>query len=282
MVTLNSVMLLNQPFISAASGLMKIDQQIFVVADDENFLGRYDLVSQTGCSFRVFSGELPENKELRKKAKADIESIILVPNNKDLLLIPSGSTFTRDRGALIDVQGNFLQEVSFTLLYQNLHSHFPELNIEGGLIYDQQLFLFQRGNGPKGQNALISLPWKDFLQNNCLKLKVQLIELGSLGQVKLTFTDATNFGKNFLFLAVAEDSASVYLDGKVSGAVLGILSPEGVVLAQKRLGTRSKPEGISFCEASYSFYLVTDDDDRLRPAQLLLGELPLEWKSFLL
>lgn len=281
-MTLNTLMLLNQPFISAASGLIKIEQHIFVVADDENFLGIYDLASQTGQRLKVFPGVLPEEKEARKKVKPDIESILLVPDDKTLLLIPSGSTLNRDRGALVEVAGKLKQEFSFTELYQILRQQFLELNIEGGLIFNQQLFLFQRGNGLLGQNALIKLPWRDFLHNEFQRLKVQSVELGTLGKVNLTFTDVTNFGQNFLFLAVAEDSASVYLDGMVSGAVIGILSPEGLVLAQERLNMSSKPEGISFCEATFSVYLVTDDDDRLKPAQLLLGELPLEWKSFLL
>jgi hypothetical protein len=282
MLTLNTLMLLNQPFISAASGLIKIDQRIFVIADDENFLGLYDLKNQTGLCCELFAGRLPEDKQQRKKVKPDLECILLVPDAQSLLLIPSGSTTHRDRGAVIDLQGKLKEEISFSFLYNQLRHQLPELNIEGALIHEQALYLFQRGNGKLGQNALIKIGWLDFLQSNSQELIITPIGLDTLAKVKLTFTDATNFGKNFLYLAVAEDSDSVYQDGVVSGSVLGILSPEGIVLAQIRLLLSSKPEGLSFCEDSWSFYIVTDDDDRLQPAKLLLGELPLEWKSFLL
>lgn len=275
-------MLLNQPFISAASGLIMIDQRIFVIADDENFLGLYDLKKQTGISCELFAGLLPEDKQQRKKVKADLECMLVAPDAQSLLLIPSGSTTHRDRGALIDLEGSLKEEISFTVLYNQLRHQLPELNIEGALIHEQALYLFQRGNGKLGQNALIKIGWSDFLQSNLQELLITPVELDTLGTVKLTFTDATNFGRNFLFLAVAEDSASVYQDGAVTGSVLGILSSEGVVLAQMNLLINSKPEGLSFCEAAWSFYVVTDDDDRLQPSKLLLGELPLEWKSFLL
>lgn len=268
---------LTQPFISAASGLIKIDHQCYVIGDDENFVGRYDLLKQTGETFVLFQDVLPEDKTERKKLKKDFEAMVYLPRTQNILVLPSGSTHQRETAALMNLNGELVQVISLHELYQSLRLTITELNIEGGVLIEDSLFLFQRGNGKLGMNALVKLSYPELALDSILP-----IDLGEIQSVKLTFTDATNFGNNFLFLAVAEASASTYLDGEVVGSVLGILTPQGRILAQEQLQIISKPEGLSFSKEDFSFLVVTDDDDRAKPALLMLGKLPLEWKSFLL
>lgn len=268
---------LTQPFISAASGLLQINDKCYVIADDENFVGRYDLTTKMGEAFTLFPDFLPENTTERKKLKKDFEAMVYLPATQEIMVIPSGSTINRDLAAKMNLHGDLIESVNWQPLYQELRSNLSELNIEGAVLVDEWLYLFQRGNGLEGVNALVKLRYQD------LKLiSIIPIDLGELKKVNLTFTDAANFGKNILYLAVAEASASTYFDGEVVGSVLGILSPEGRILAQEPLQLLSKPEGLSFSAKDFSFLVVTDDDDRSKAAQLLLGKLPLEWKSYLL
>lgn len=278
MIELENVFKLTQPFISAASGLVELDGKFFIIADDENFIGIYNCETQKGSASIVFKEVLPIDKSLRKKMKRDIEALVLLPNLKKLLLVPSGSTPMRECGALISDSGHIEKELTFHSLYSELRESFSELNIEGGLVFGDEFFLFQRGNGSKNQNGIISFSLKAFLNNDILNLKILPVELGCIKGVNLSITDATRIKNKILFLAVAEDSDSTYLDGQVVGSVLGIMNRSGEVVCTSRLNTPSKPEGIFFSASENCFFLVTDDDDRNCPSSMLKGYLPQDWK----
>jgi hypothetical protein len=277
MITIEKMMEFKQPFISAASGLIESHGKFFVVADDENFLAIYDQRTQIGQVSQVFNEILPNEKALRKKNKHDIEALVLLPQQNKLLLVPSGSTPARQRGAIMSQAGQFENEVSFHLLFSQLTKEFSEINIEGGVVIGDELYLFQRGNGPKNQNGIIILNLTAFLSNQKLKLKILPIDLGTHKGINLSFTDATVAGTKILFLAVAEDSNSTYLDGQVVGSVLGMMNPSGEILCTTPLATSSKPEGLCYSSSEKCFYVVTDDDNRDLPSSLFRGYLPEEW-----
>lgn len=270
---------LKQPFISAASGLVELEGKFFVIADDENFLGVYDLESLNGTAVTIFNESLPEEKALRKKQKSDFEALVLLSEQKKLLIVPSGSTSNRERGALVSASGIFEKEISFHSLYTELRKIFTELNIEGGIVVDEELWLFQRGNGQLNQNGIVVLNLNDLLMSNVLSPKIKPILLGELKDVTLSFTDATIADENILFLAVAENCHSTYLDGAVMGSILGLMSRSGDILHTSPLVTNSKPEGICYNSTEKCFYLVTDDDDRHAPSALYRGDLPEAWKT---
>ena len=281
MIDLENVFKLTRPFISAASGLVELDGKFFIISDDENFIGIYNRETQKGAASVVFKEVLPIDKSLRKKMKRDIEALVLLPDLKKLVLVPSGSTAMRESGALISDSGFIEKELRFHSLYSELRKSFSELNIEGGLVFEDDFFLFQRGNGSKNQNGIISFSLKAFLNNDILDLKILPVELGSIKNVNLSITDATRIKNKILFLAVAEDSDSTYLDGQVVGSVLGIMNKSGEVVCMSNLNTASKPEGICFSISEDCFFLVTDDDDRNCPSSLLKGFLPQDWKVHL-
>lgn len=278
MIELEKVMNLIQPFISAASGLVELDGKFFIISDDENFVGIYDRTTLLGSASIVFDEILPADKALRKKMKRDIEALVFLPALKKLLLIPSGSTPRREFGALLNHAGLVEKQISFHALYSELGKNFSELNIEGGVVVDDELFLFQRGNGSKKQNGMIIVNLMAFLADKELKPKIISVDLGSVKNVALSFTDVTRINNSILFLAVAEDSDSTYFDGKITGSVLGLLNKEGEVICVSPLNTSSKPEGIFYSTAEKCFYLVTDDDNNQLPSSLFKGFLPDEWK----
>ncbi len=280
MIKLEKVFELTDPFISAASGLVVHDNKILVISDDENFIGIYNFESQTGQKSVLFQEVLPNDKLLRKKQKGDFEALVHLTHLKKLLVIPSGSTTNRMRGALLFENGDFAQEISFAPLYKILGEQIKEINIEGGIAFDDELWLFQRGNGVENKNALIFLNLTDFLNASPLNPCILDVSLGNFHQVPLSFTDATKAEHVILFLAVAEDSQSTYLDGTVVGSVLGVMNQSGEILDTMTLDTNSKLEGLSYNALNKCFYVVTDDDNPHHPASLFKGELPRKWHKY--
>ena len=64
------------PFISAASGLVKVNNQLYVVADDEHHLGVFSAGHVgPGELVRLFEGTLPDKFKKRKAQKPDLETL---------------------------------------------------------------------------------------------------------------------------------------------------------------------------------------------------------------
>src|SRR5882757_8951381 len=99
--------------LSAASGLVVVKSLAYVVADDELHLGVFPTQGTApGRLFRMFEGDLQRDKGDRKKAKPDLEALVLLPSFPDfahgaLFAIGSGSKRNRMRGVLLglDQQG---------------------------------------------------------------------------------------------------------------------------------------------------------------------------------
>jgi hypothetical protein len=174
---------------------------------------------------------------------------------------------------LIDVSDNYrIQELSFKQVYATLETIYPELNIEGAVIVGKKIRLFQRGNGKLHQNAIIDLNLNEFLKDRVFDLTHKQIDLGRLQNIPLSFTDATIANNLCWYLAVAENTESTYLDGEFVGAIMGKMDLAGTLLEQYPLNILSKPEGIVI--EGNQIYIITDDDDRMKPSGLFQGNLP--------
>ncbi len=273
MINLNIHLTLKSPFIAAASGLVITDKFFLMVADDENHMARFDRTSLQGEYLEIFPDQLPTEPKARKKIKPDFESLIDCPSLQRLLVMPSGSTSQRMRAAWLAPSGELLNHWNLSDFFLSLNPYISEINIEGGVFFDQELLLFQRGNGEKGENGLI---YCELTSLQTLKFKAyKPIQLPLIQGVATTFTDACRYQDQLLFVAVAEDSQSTYLDGEVKGSLIGLMGHSGEVLKYEILNTLSKPEGIFWDGIHKKIYLVTDDDDRKKPSQLLWGE----WKA---
>lgn len=267
-------------FVSAASGLAILDDYIYCIADDEHSLACFKLETEEAGEFIDLGlGTLPSEKDLRKSLKADFESIIKLPESNSLLLLPSGSAI--NRMTAVHYKNTRVSQINLTLLYKELEKSLPELNIEGAVIFNKELILLQRGNGPTGQNALIYLNLEVFLAelaNSCLTSNslsnIKEINLGKLSGVPLSFTDACVWNDKIYFLAVAENSASTYLDGEFSGARLGSLDYQGNLISSDTLDISEKPEGLEFDAKNNRFLIVTDSDDAAIPAKLYSLRVP--------
>lgn len=267
--------------ISAASGLVMDEHHFYVIADDELGLATFARDGSPGTLVPLLPGQLPIEKKPRKKLKPDWEALIQIDGG--LLAVPSGSKSNRVRGVLY--KDNETRAVDFSEIYPHLEKEIPELNIEGAVLLKDELILFQRGNGPGHLNALVYLEFKSVLKSmNSNKpipvtahRRTQIIKLGSLNNVPLSFTDAcvTDSG-DLWFLAAAEASESTYLDGQYMGSVIGQLSADGDILFVQPLDCPQKPEGLVVDQKKSEIWIVTDADDADEPSILYLGKLDLK------
>ena len=282
-------------FVSAASGLLHVYDNFYVIDDDSMSLACFpDAADQGGQRYRLLDGALPHHPADRKKSKPDLESICFLepemfPPFGAILAVPSGSKANRMRGALaIFTKPGLLAAkalpIDFSPLFLELTKRFSDLNIEGCVIANGQLHLLQRGNGPTQQNALVRLNLEPALQSiksqqslePSVLLSAREMALGALRGVNLSFTDSACIkATETWFLAVAEDIRSTYEDGRYCGAVLGCFNQRDEIIFQEELLCPEKPEGICLLHGGERplFVVVTDADDPLRPSIMYRGTL---------
>jgi hypothetical protein len=251
--------------LSAASALVCQDQNLWVLADDALVLQRYSLNGDWQGELTLLPGELPSDAKLRKRLKPDFEALLSLPDDR-LLALGSGSTERRYRGCLVEADS--VHVVDLSPLYQALTGHFQELNIEGGVVYHEQLLLAQRGNGRGRENALVVLDLvqvlRDLQDGQLSAAALQQIvplQLPELDGVPLSLTDLSLAPSGALyFSATAEATDSSYLDGACVGSVLGRLDAQLAIAELSRLAPVVKIEGLAF-QADGRPLLVADADD---------------------
>lgn len=280
--------------LGAASGLVRLGQRLYVVADDEHHLGSFDLAGDAPVQLhRLRDHDLPAADAARKAAKPDLEVLLHLPPHLAgphgaLLALGSGSG-PRRNGAMklpLDAHGRptgSVQALSLEPLYAPLRERFGDLNIEGGFFDDEGLVLLQRGNRSGTPNASLRYGLaqvRAWLAGGTAggRPDVQTFELGQVDGVTLAFTDGTALaGGRWAYSAVAEDSADSWADGACVGAVVGIVDASGCIVTQRRLQPTCKVEGIAAREdgTGIELLMVTDADDPTVPARLVCARLPV-------
>lgn len=261
--------------LSAGSGLVAAAGALWIAADDMNHVVRVpDDGACVGDGYRIFPGDLPENEKERKRVKPDTECLLALAGgggDATLLAFPSGSKRHRVRGAEIQLQaGDFLASrgVDLSSLLHVLDKEIPDLNIEGGSVLGDRVFLLQRGNGEAGFNAVIDFPVEHLVAclrgdgaAHAFKPHIREMRLPEMGGVRLTFTDAAVHDGAIYFAAAAEGGKSTYEDGAIMGSVIGRIGavPEILVAIEGR-----KVEGLAHGRSEgdrLTFFAVTDADD---------------------
>lgn len=282
-------------FLYAASGLVATGGELYVVADDELHLARFALRDATpGTLLRLLPGELPEEAVARKAGKADFEILLQLPPlmeypNGALLALGSGSRPTRHRGAMLalDERGRAAGDVvalDASPLFARLAGDVGTLNLEGGWVQHGRMRLLQRGNQGGSANAIIDLDFAALAQSlarervlrDLAPARVTPMDLGTARGVRLGFTDACGLPDgNWIYSAVAEDTADAYEDGGFAGAVVGLATAEARILWQRPLLPAMKVEGLygERVDGGLRILCVTDADNRRTPAQLLEARL---------
>ena len=286
--------------LSAASGLVRSGNMLYVVADDELHLGIFDDTAAAGTPpapgavLRLLEGELPRETAQRKKVKPDFETLAYLPPlpgwaGGALMALGSGSTPQRDTAVLLGLAGPGQLNgrkaiVSLTALYAPLRKRFADLNIEGAWVASGELHLLQRCNKSDARSACIrcdwnvTAPWLAGVQTQPPPFKsVQALNLGAVDGVPLSLTDGVPLpGGEWLFSAVAEDTSDSVADGACVASALGVATASGQVRRLMYLQGAPKVEGIAV-QADGDDWLVTmvtDPDDPAMASQLLTVRLP--------
>ena len=274
-------------YVSAASGLAHTGDHIYVVADDERELGVFPAQGDApGRLERFLPGDLPEDREERKRHKPDLEALALLPGA--LLALESGSKPQRRGGVWWDLDASGAldgdpRRLDLRPLYEALDRDIPDLNVEGATVRGDHLLLFQRGNGRAGVNAIVTLALDAVREDVAADvieargvLGIRRYDLGEIDGVRICFSDATTLPDGrVLFTGVAEGGGDTYHDGGCAGAGIGVLDPDGDVVAWDRLDPGFKVEGIEVHDDGEEtvVLLVADADDPSTPAPLLATPL---------
>jgi len=280
--------------VRAASAVRRLGSRLVIVQDDVNAIAFHDeeseetharLLPRGPGGRRVFDDVIGN-----KKGKLDLEACAALPDGR-LVAFGSGSSPMREKLAVLGASAE-PRVHDARALYGVLRAHAgfagSELNVEGAVVLDGTLVLFQRGNGAargglEPVNAVGTLDLAAFLRfldeggPTPELLSVARVELGEIAGAKLGFTDATLTGDGRIaVLACAEASPDAVRDGPVLGCRVGLLDHEPLRMTDvlDAHGRRStlKLEGIEHRpDSPLTFDVVADTDRPEEPA--LLGRL---------
>ena len=283
-----------QPHLSAASGLVCANGRAYVVADDEHHLAVFRDRDTPGELHRLFSTDLPQSTDARKRLKSDLETLVLLPAvgmspTAALLALGSGSHPNRNTGVVIPLDGDGepspnVRAFDLTPLYEPLRAQLGEINIEGAMVIGDELVLLNRGVAGLSDNAAARFCLSDLVdviegKRPALQpASIRRYQLGAIAGVPLAFTDGAALpGGSWVFSAVAEDSADSYADGPCQGSAAGLVAAGGDIHSVHRLVPSAKVEGIAVQVGGdgMAICMVTDADDPAQSSSMLLARLPL-------
>lgn len=261
--------------VRAASGVRRWGSRLVMVQDDTLVLALRD---DAGVVSPLLLPTGPDGLRVHdtvrgtKRDKLDLEACVTLPDGR-FVGFGSGSTQRRERLVVVS-EGEAPRMVDASAMYAALRaaSEFcgSELNVEGAVIVDGALRLFQRGNGaaaggalPAHASAELSLrPWLDWLDRGAPLPALSNITRYALGQVQgvaYGFTDAAVLPDGRVaFLAAAEDSEDTYQDGAVLGCIFGVIEGERVRTCEITV------EGASRCPKLEGIEVLPNEGETLR------------------
>ena len=192
--------------IAAASGLVLINNDLYIISDNSTYLYNYNINDKILNKIPVT--ENPE-ENIPKKEKKDFESITLFDNK--LYLYGSGSTEKREKRFAFDLETKTIAKKDSGKLYKKLKKHAniqdDAFNIEGVIHTKTQKYFFQRGNKGNNSNGIFIVNRED------KSIVFKEINLPKIQDIEASFTDAVLHENTIYFLAAVENSQSTYLDG---------------------------------------------------------------------
>jgi len=243
--------------IGAASGIVYLNNSLFIVSDNSTFLYQYKIQDKILDKIKLFEDS---QESIAKKDKADFESLTLFENK--LYLFGSGSTKKRDRRFTFNLESKEIKEKSLAKIYSRLRKTISladdELNIEGVINTGKTIYFFQRGNGANAQNGVFCYDKKS------KKVQFKLITLPKITNVEATFTDAILVDNKIYFLAAAEDTTSTYNDGEIMGSMIGTIDLKTLTLENwLQISDKQKFEGLTLYKktATQIELLLCEDND---------------------
>lgn len=243
--------------VGAASGLVYLDDKLYIIGDNSGFLYEYHLTNKSLQKYPFLDNAA---EFIAKNEKPDVESITL-KNNK-LYIFGSGSTKKRNARFRFDLATKTFKNKDIAKLYKRYRNFAnlkeDELNIEGSFFVGSKQYSFLRGNKNDGNNGV-------FVFDKATKtLNYHIVELPFLSKVEASFTDAICFENKIYFLAAAEDTDSTYNDGEILGSIFGIMNLETFAIEYTtQIAENQKFEGLTFYkkENNTLHFLLCEDND---------------------
>lgn len=299
------------PFVLAASGLAVLNEHLFVVQDNANWLAVVhpdETVTALPLPRHESGARVFSKARGNTDYKVDLEACVVMTASDGPEVIGFGSGTGESRCWIVRATGSeraiegegadcedycahFLDAGPF---YRSLQDNKAftggRLNIEGATALDEErILILQRGNAPPDEgervDATAEISWP--------ALKAHLedpervpppepddivrYELGELNGVRLTFSDAECLGDSrILFSGSAENPDN----GTVSGSVIGLIDPDGTtrwteIMCEDGSPFRSKIEGLSLAPGKpTTIRFVIDDDDDSSPSEMFEADFP--------
>lgn len=260
--------------VRAGSALLRVGDRLLVVQDDAFEVVWVDLpaLSLERLALQGAGSGLP------KYQKPDFEAAFVAPDGT-LLIVGSASTSMRRFVARIkvggsEVGGGEVELIDAGALFDAVTEAIGTTpNIEGAALIGETVTLLHRGSGAD-PNASVDVPLEAFFgAAPPQSLSARRFDLGAIGAVPLTFTDAAPLGGDrLLYLAVAEDTPNAIADGPILGGAVGVIDSGGArytrLLLENGEPFTGKAEGIALDGSGRSGFLVTDPDSPDAPAEL--------------
>jgi hypothetical protein len=284
--------------VRAGSAVRRWGERLVIVQDDVNVLALRDAAGGIRAHLLPWGegGRRRFDDTLgNKAAKLDLEAGVVLPDGR-FLALGSGSTVRRQRLVVAWPDGRVaLREAGelYELLRATRQFSGAELNVEGAVVIDDRLRLFQRGNGaPTAELTAVNatgdfdladwVRWLDGEGPVPALLAIVQYDLGTVAGVPLGFTDAAALASGaVVFLAGAEASPDAAQDGPVAGCRVGLIDGDDVwiwdIVDERGEPVQLKLEGIEPLGADggvpLRFGVVADMDQPDLPA--LIGTLDL-------
>lgn len=252
--------------IGSASGLLLNGTSLYLISDNSHILYDYSLIDKKLEKINIapegYTGPL---ENVPKKDKKDYEALSAM--GEELYLFGSGSTDRRNTILHIDSQSKkVFPPIDATDLYLAMQE-FSEINAENFNIEavandGNTWYVFNRGNGPKGQNGVFTL--NGDINETSFQIVYNEVSLPKINGAPASFTDAVLVDGKLYFLAAAEKSDSTYHDGEVAGTLIGRMDTESMeVEFTEVISLKNKFEGITLYkknDKSFEFLLCEDTD----------------------
>lgn len=282
--------------VRAASGLAWLGGRLAIVQDDASFVA---LLAPGVGDVDAIALPAPDGVRLfddgrgNKARKLDLEACVAADG--ELFAFGSGSSPARERIVRLRPGGR-VEVIDGAAFYAGLRARDDfagsELNLEGAVLDGARLRLFQRGNGAARDDrapvdAIGDVDWaalRAWLDGGPPPTldAVTPVALGSIGGVRLTFTDAALGPGGIRFVAAAEDSPDAVRDGPVAGVAVGTIGRSDArwtpILDERGAPLLDKVEGLALDPADPArAWAVADRDDPDAPAELLELALSGPW-----
>ncbi|MCB0547654.1 MAG: hypothetical protein KDD19_08695 [Phaeodactylibacter sp.] len=261
--------------VKSASGLEVLDRTLYVIGDNSPWLYKIDNTYKIEDRQPLVPVEGLADGVIPKENKPDFEAMAMVQRKegKEFFIFGSGSKSPqRDKLIKLGLEKGEVKTYSLEAFYHKLKEAAKldneSLNIEGAIIKDGKLFLFNRG-----ENLILKYQLDDlegFLagQQDCPAPEVFLIDLPDIKGIKAGFSGASLVpGEDkALFTASVEDTEDWIKDGEVLGSFVGMVPLKNLKNGLKpdcvRLMDEGKPLNIKV-ESLAVFYPALHKDLRL-------------------